>query len=67
MREVEELPRFKLDQKEFTTDIRWILALALVVLTSMVFCILNVAFHQSQAAGGRASNAERGRNGFRVS
>ncbi len=70
--EVEELPRFRLDQKEYTTDIRWILALALVVMASLVLCILNVAFHQShagpaQAAGGIAANAEGGRNGLRIS
>ncbi len=65
--EVEELPRFKLDQKEYTTDIRWILALALVVLASIVLGILNVVFHQSQAAPGGAANAEGGRNGLRLS
>ncbi|MEE8515045.1 MAG: vWA domain-containing protein [Alphaproteobacteria bacterium] len=70
--EVEELPRFKLDHKEYTTDIRWILALALVVLATIVLGILNLAFHQSQAAGAQAAgrsaaNAEGGRNGLRIS
>lgn len=64
--EVEELPRFRLDRKEYTTDIRWILALVLVLLASLVLGLLNFAFHQSQAGSGRAANAEGGRNGLRI-
>ena len=65
--EVEELPRFRLNRKEFTTDIRWILALAVMVLAGAILCILNVAFHQSQPAGGSVANAEGGRHGLRIS
>jgi len=65
--EVEELPRFRANQKEYTTDIRWILALALVLLTSVLLCILEIAFHQSHAAGGSVGNAQGGRHGLRIS
>lgn len=65
--EVEELPRFRLDQKKYTTDIRWILALALVLLTSVLLCILTLAFQSAQAAGGSVANTEGGRRGLGVS
>ena len=65
--EVEELPRFRLDQKEYATDIRWILALAVAVLAGAILCILTVAFHQSQAAGGSVADAEGGQHGLRIS
>ena len=65
--EVEELPRFRLNQKEYTTDIRWILALAVRVLAGAILCILTVAFHQSPAAGGSVANAEGGQHGLRIS
>lgn len=65
--EVEELPRFRLNQKEYAADVRWILAMVLVVFAGIVLTILTVACHQSQAAGGGVADSEGGRHGFRVS
>ncbi|MEE8284447.1 MAG: hypothetical protein V3R63_05620 [Alphaproteobacteria bacterium] len=42
-------------------------ALAVVVLAGAILCILNFAFHQSQAAGQTVAKAEGGRHGLHLS
>ena len=65
--EVEELPRFKLNQKEYATDVRWILSLALIVLACAVLGIVTVVFHQCHASVGGEAGAQGGRHGLRAS
>jgi len=65
--EVEESPLFSIGEREFETDLRWILSLALGVIAGMIFWVLEVAFHQSQIADLDRGSRERRRHGLRFS
>jgi len=65
--EVEESPLFSIGEREFETDLRWILSLALGVLAGMIFWVLELAFHQSQIADLDRGSRERRGHGLRFS
>jgi len=65
--EVEESPLFSIGEREFKTDLRWILSLALGVMAGMLFWVLEVAFHQSQIADLDRGSRERRGHGLRFS
>jgi len=51
--ELEESPRYSSEEQEFITDIRWIIALFLVIISTIVIFVAETFLHQS-----RISNKE---------
>ena len=64
--EVEESLPFELTQRKYENDIRWLLSLVIVLMAGLLFWVLEVGFHQSQAAGGTGIMSGAGR-GLRLS
>lgn len=48
--ELEESPRYSSEEKAFVADLRWILALAVVVLSSVILWILETGLHRTRVA-----------------
>lgn len=64
--EVEESLPFELNQREYENDFRWLLSLCAVALSVFLFWMLEVGYHQSQAAQGSGAVGEEKR-GLRLS
>jgi hypothetical protein len=48
--ELEESPQYSTEENVFVTDLRWLLALALIVIASVALWILETRFHQTRLA-----------------
>jgi len=60
--ELEESPRYSSEEKAFVADLRWILALAVVVLSSVILWILETGLHRTRVAEPAGITAMRSRH-----